>query len=221
MNLFNIYLIALIDSLNPSAIILTLYLLSTHKPVIRSFAYIFGIFITYFVIGILVALGLGNLISNIFSYSPGTAGYIIQAIIAVLMIYFGIRLKVESQDEALKHKPKSLNPIYTFIAGVTITFVESTTAVPYLAAIGTLSRANLELVEIIPILAIYNLIFVLPPLLLLLLYIFKRDKVKPIFAKIQQNISKWVKKMLRVVLIGLGILLILDTVGFFFGSPIF
>jgi Sap, sulfolipid-1-addressing protein len=57
--------IAALDSLNPTAIALQVYLLSTPRPVPRSIAFIVGIFSAYWTSGLLVTLGLDNLIQSV------------------------------------------------------------------------------------------------------------------------------------------------------------
>ena len=54
--------IAAVDSLNPTATALQIYLLTTPKPVGRSIALISGIFVAYWTVGLLATVGLARLI---------------------------------------------------------------------------------------------------------------------------------------------------------------
>ena len=57
--------IAALDSLNPSAIALQVYLLGTTKPIPRSIAFVIGIFLAYWTSGLLAVLGLDRLIQTV------------------------------------------------------------------------------------------------------------------------------------------------------------
>ena len=67
MLLLSLIGIAVLDSLNPSIILLTLYLLSTQNPIKRTATYIAGVFLTSWTLGLLVYFGLGAAFSAILS----------------------------------------------------------------------------------------------------------------------------------------------------------
>ncbi|BAU13654.1 hypothetical protein LEP3755_41940 [Leptolyngbya sp. NIES-3755] len=56
--------IALLDSINPNAMTVQIYLLSTPKPIPRSIAFIFGDFLAAWLSGMLIALGVMQFVSN-------------------------------------------------------------------------------------------------------------------------------------------------------------
>ncbi|MDP8935794.1 MAG: GAP family protein, partial [Cyanobacteriota bacterium] len=55
-------LIALIDSINPNAMAVQVYLLSTPKPVVRSIAFILGDFSATWIAGLLLTFGITRVI---------------------------------------------------------------------------------------------------------------------------------------------------------------
>lgn len=75
--------------------------------------------------------------------------------------------------------PRSLNLGIVFLLGITITGVELATALPYLGAIGILTNASLAPAQWLTLLLIYNLIFVLPPPLLLGAHTVLGERLRP------------------------------------------
>ncbi|MGG6268661.1 GAP family protein [Leptolyngbya sp. AN03gr2] len=56
--------IALLDSINPNAMAVQIYLLTTPRPIPRSIAFIFGDFLAAWIAGMLIALDIMQFISN-------------------------------------------------------------------------------------------------------------------------------------------------------------
>ncbi|MBF2018675.1 MAG: hypothetical protein IGR93_00815 [Hydrococcus sp. C42_A2020_068] len=65
--LSSIVAIAAIDSINPSAMAVQIYLLSTPKPIARSVTFIVGKFFAAWIAGWLLILGLTQIIAQLFS----------------------------------------------------------------------------------------------------------------------------------------------------------
>jgi cytochrome c biogenesis protein CcdA len=115
--------IALADSINPTATILQIYLLSTPNPVRRSVAFIVGVFIAYFIAGWLFALGFAKLIENLIGYI-GLFIYVIQFVIGAVMIGFALTMNSSSSQRSI-NKPKVNKAINTFLLGLSVTFLEA------------------------------------------------------------------------------------------------
>lgn len=214
------YLVALaaLDSLNPTTTAFQIYLLSTPKPVFRSVAFVAGVFITYWAAGLAVVLGLGQLNVNI--QLPTLAGYIIQLIVGIVLFLVGWHLQESAPKEQTK-RPAQLTVIQAFLIGGAATLWDFPTALPYLAAIERISKMQFDLLTTISVLAIYNTIFVLPLIALLGIYLYLGDRSGNLIFAINRSLQKWGHKILRVLLIGLGILAVIDAIAFFLGKPIF
>ena len=211
--------IAALDSLNPTTTAFQIYLLSTPKPVYRSISFIAGVFITYWAAGLAVVLGLGQLNINI--QLPALALYTIQLIIGIVLFLVGWHLQESAPDEQKTKRPAKLTIFQAFLIGGAATLWDFPTALPYLAAIERISKMQFDLLTIGSILAIYNTIFVLPLIALLGIYIYLGDRSRNLIVAINQSLQKWGHKILRVLLIGLGILAVVDAIAFFLGKPIF
>jgi cytochrome c biogenesis protein CcdA len=212
--------IAALDSLNPTAITLQIYLLSTPKPIGRSIAFILGVFFAYWTTGLLVILGLRSLMMTLISkaniYVPEPHIYTIQLLIGIILLTAGFSLESSPQTDQEK-RPKKLTPDRTFLLGMAMTILEFPTALPYLAAIEQIARAKLEVLSLMGVLGLYNLVFVSPLIMLLSIYMLFHQQSAALLHQINRSIAIWSPKILRALLLGLGILLILDSIAYSFG----
>jgi hypothetical protein len=83
--------IAAIDSLNPTATAFQVYLLTTPKPVVRSIAFITGIFLAYWTVGLLTTPGFARLIKLVLTTYREWA-FVIQLILSIALLYTGCTL---------------------------------------------------------------------------------------------------------------------------------
>lgn len=215
--------LALADSLNPTIIVMTLYLLSTEKPETRTASYVAGVYLTNFTLGLLVYFGLGaaltSFVNLIFSSTQWWA-YAVELIAAVALLVIAATMKTDASEDAEK-KPKKFNAAATFSLGMGLTFVEFSTAAPYIGAIAALTKTASSALFAVAALGIYNFIYVGIPLALFGIYLVKRDRAKPILEWINQKINRWIKTIVKIVFYILGLLLLADFVGYLFGSPLF
>jgi cytochrome c biogenesis protein CcdA len=211
--------IAALDSLNPTTTAVQMYLLSTPKPVPRSVAFIAGVFITYWAAGLAVVLGANQLSLRLPSLPP-LLMYTLQLIIGIVLLIVGWNLNKSATKSQEVKRPARLTIVQTFLFGSAATLWDFPTALPYLAAIERIVRSQFDLFTTMSILAIYNTIFVFPLIALLGLYIYLGERSVNLIHAINQSVQKWGQRILRVLLIGLGLLLIVDCIAFALGRPI-
>jgi cytochrome c biogenesis protein CcdA len=108
---------------------------------------------------------------------------------------------------------------------MSVTILELPTALPYFAAIEQIVRANLDLLSTMSILALYNLIFVLPPSALIVIYLFfhRQSFAMSLIQRINRSIAVYSPHIIRFLILGLGIFLIADSfshsLASIFGNP--
>jgi len=201
--------IALVDSLNPTAITLQLLLLSTPGAGARSAAFILGVFTANYAGGLMLVLGInrffGTRLRDIASLHDG-----VQLIIGVLLIAAGIFVCRFVSSKKSRRVP--LNSWQSFLMGTAEMALELPTAFPYLAAVGLIVRESPPLSATLGILLMYNILFILPLLVLLLIYKLLPDRQAPWMAKIQKRFRRWLPRVLRILLVGAGIILLADVV---------
>jgi cytochrome c biogenesis protein CcdA len=217
--LISLVAVAALDSLNPTAIALQVYLLSTPKPIARSLSFILGVFLTYWTAGLFAILGLRTLVISVISNAnisfPEPYVYTIQFLIGLALLIAGFSFKPSSQGDQGK-RPKKLTLSRTFLLGMAVTLFDFPTALPYLAAIEQIARAKLDLFSIMGVLGVYNLVFVFPQIMLLGIYVLFHQQSAALLHRINRSIAIWSPKILRTLLLGLGILLILDSIAYSF-----
>lgn len=213
-------MIAALDSLNPTTTAVQIYLLTTPNPVARSGSFIAGVFLTYWAAGAGVALGVSQLELSLPNL-PESLFYMIQLIIGVVLVMVGWNLNKFSTSSKEVKRPFRLTIVHTFLFGSVATLWDFPTALPYLAAIERIVRSQFDTLTTISILAVYNLIFVLPLIVLLGIYISLGEQSIDLIHAIQRSMQKWGHKILRMLLVGLGLLLIADCIAYSFDHPIF
>lgn len=163
--------IALVDSINPSAIVVTLQLLGRRAPLGAVLVYIGAVFLTYTTVTVLLALGLSALLEPLNALLETTAANIVLAVVGAGMLGYAIFAKSPKdggEPPALKLTTGAAGGL--FLLGVTVTMMELPTAFPLLGAVGLLTSAQPATSAWIALVLVYNVIFVLPPLLLALGY---------------------------------------------------
>jgi cytochrome c biogenesis protein CcdA len=222
--LISLVAIAALDSLNPTATAIQVFLLSTPKPIVRSIAFVVGVFTAYWTVGLLIILGLREaiaaLVNQVDLALPGSILYGLQFLLGVVLLVIGWKLNSFNKTKT-ERRPQKLTLIDTFVLGLAVTIWESPTALPYLAAIQQIIRANLDWLSIVAILGLYNLIFVFPLIVLLGIYIVLQGRSAALLHRINRAIEQWGPRILRVVLIVLGAALVLNGVAYTFGRPLF
>ncbi|CAA9474561.1 MAG: hypothetical protein AVDCRST_MAG02-4368 [uncultured Rubrobacteraceae bacterium] len=204
--------LALLDSLNPSAVAITLYLLlSGGSFVPRVISYAAGIFSANLVLGAALMLGLGS-VAGLFD---GPVAYGAQGVVGAALLGYAILAPDNPKKEKKERRPRSLGLGAVFLLGMTITVVEFSTALPYLGALAILTNAGLTAGQWLPVLAAYNLVFVSPPLLLLGVYRAFGARVRPTLERWKERLQGASREALLWVLGIAGFLLLADSVRYF------
>ncbi len=204
--------LALLDSINPSALAVTMYLLlqgGSYAP--RVLTYLSAVFTSYLSIGVLLMLGLGS----VWGYVDGPAAYVVQGIIGALLLGYAVFAPDKPRREEKPRTPRSRGLGAIFLLGVTITVVEFSTAFPYLGAIAILTNADLTVVRWLPILVGYNLIFVLPPLLLMVLYGAFGLRLRERFELLRERFGRGSRETLLWITGLVGFFLLADSLAYF------
>lgn len=207
--------LALLDSINPSALAMTLYLITAGARAGKVLSYIAAVFVTYFASGLLLLLGLTSLLGTFQGVFESTAAYGVQAVIgAAMLIYSFSPNKPEAQEKEVETEaPRSQGFVAMFLLGVTVTAAEFPTAFPYLGAIGILNSLELSFLGWLPLLLGYNLIFVAPPLLLFGAYRFLGERHRAWFERYEKRLKQEARETMLWIVGIVGFLLLADALG--------
>ena len=102
-------------------------------------------------------------------------------------------------------------PLAFTIAVITLV----TSYIPYLGAIGLLTNADLALAQSLPILLIYNLIFILPPTLLLVAYRLFGERLQSRFERYRETLQRGSRETWLWILGIVGFFLLADSLRYF------
>ena len=199
--------LAVVDSVNPSALLATIALLLRGRPARPLVAvYLVAVLVTYLAIGLALTLGLG-LTPRAVLQSDAT--YLAQGVLGAAMLAYAVAApgrRREPGRAAPRRLPAARRPLAVFALGVAVTVLELPTALPYLGAVGAITRAELAVAEWLPLLLLYNLIFVLPPLALLAGHLALGDRADPLLGRLRDRLGGAARE---------GMLWLLGLVGFF------
>jgi cytochrome c biogenesis protein CcdA len=199
--------LALVDSINPSAIVVTLYLLSGGRVPAQIVVYIAAIFLTYLTLGVMMMSGIDALLPSLGTIGSGRLGFIVQGLIGLGMLLYAIRAPTTA-NWTPRIDPSGSSYAALALVGVTVTTMELPTAVPYFGAIALLTTADLPMARWLPLLVLYNAIFVLPPVLLLVGHIVFGGRLDARYADLRERLQAGARETMLWIfgLVGGGLL---------------
>lgn len=229
--LTSIITLALIDSLNPSTIAAQIFLLALKKPISRVVSFILGTFVMYTAFGFIIVFILGEPIKGFF-YELGSTDYLILLAIGIALIAVGTILgwkryigkEGRSKSEGYVKKAmapmmamlKTLNPVHTFFFGMASTAFDLPTSAFYFVALASLLEAGVGPFETTSLLILYNLLYILPLIVILLIYMIARDRSGPLMNRINRLIGEWSGRLVISILICIGVILVVFSMAFFY-----
>ncbi|WP_459503339.1 GAP family protein [Bacillus sp. C1] len=206
--------LALLDTLSPTTLGVTVYLLLTDKERLtkRLLVYLLTIAGFYFAVGVSLMLGLDfllEIISGVFQNRiVSWTFFIIGGILFIASFY------VPTKKSSDLPAPKSKSILSMVALGFTISLIEVGTAFPYFAAIGIMTTSNLSWVEWSSILAGYNFIMVLPSLVLFLFYLLFGRWMQTSLEKLRVKIADNTGSALSWIMCIVGLILIFNSLDY-------
>lgn len=223
-----VILTALADSINPCIIsvlallIAQLMLVRARRKILKfGITYIFIIYASYFIIGLLIALGLSSVVSVMSTSIISSIGFYILLFIAILLFFAGIiNIKdffaygkglsfglSEKNKERVKKLASKISLPSIILLGILVTVVEfPCSGIMYAGLISALVVNSVPMSSIILLLLLYNLIFVIP-LILIVFFVLKGQEIEEVESK-RIKYRKWFRLIMGVVLILLGFYLL-------------
>jgi cytochrome c biogenesis protein CcdA len=187
--------IAAVDAFNPSPVLACAYLLSTPKPLRRVSSFVAGAFFTRFAIGAVVLLVFGDDRINdlLRTMRSGTVGTVLQVVIGCCLIGAGVFLwrKPRGQAAAPRAKgPRAGSAAQTLLFGITLTAVGSLSAIPYVGGLSSIAGGGVAILEKVALLVVYNLIYVAPMVVLVLVWRRSGDKSIVAIGRARSRVSR-------------------------------
>jgi len=192
MTIAGVLFLAVIDSINPSAIVVTLYLLSMagSRALVQVLVYVGAIFITYLLLGVMLMLGIESLLPSLGGALRGRTGFILQSLVGLVLLAYSLTASTNRESSPVVARRPSANSYAALVMlGISVTAMELPTAIPYFAAIALISEAGLPIRVWAPLLGVYNVIFVLPPIALLVGHLVLQRQLAESYAALRQRLE--------------------------------
>lgn len=172
---------ALVDILSPGVLAITGYLLLTQPNQLSSrlFVFLLVIQLGYFMIGLLLYFGgdtLLELIENLSEFDFINWFYTVTGTLLVLVSF--IKPKEGTIERLTSWIPRQTTIKGIIILGIIVFLIEFVTALPYFYSIFLLNHVSINSFSSIFVIIGYNLVMVLPSLLLLGISIVFKDKLQ-------------------------------------------
>ena len=220
--------IALVNSLSilPGGIAGVVAALAGRQPVLTASAFVAGKFVPHFAFGLLLTFGLDAAFDRIGVWTrdvwqdPATPVVVRQLIIGAVMVVFGYRLSRVSQHRSDGASSTPMTPFRAFSVAAGLTLVGLPGALLYFAAIDQILRADLMALGIVKAVLYYNVIYLLPLMLIVLSRGLLGTRVDPIFRAVPRFLQRWGKQLMFFGLLGVGVVLAVDAITWFLGFPL-
>lgn len=193
ITLMIISICALIDILSPGVLTVTAYLLLTQQNQLTSRLLVF-LSITqlgYFIMGILLYYGGNSLLKRlekITEFDFINWFYIVFGAVLVLISFS--KPKETTKKRLISFIPKNTTIKGMIILGIIVFLIEFVTALPYFYSIFLMNHQTIETTPAILIIIGYNLVMVLPSLLLLGVNIIFKERLQQFLIKIRSKLNE-------------------------------
>ena len=184
---------ALVDILSPGVLAITGYLLLTQPNQLSSrlFVFLLVIQLGYFMIGLLLYFGgdtLLELIENLSEFDFINWFYTVTGTLLVLVSF--IKPKEGTIERLTSWIPRQTTIKGIIILGIIVFLIEFVTALPYFYSIFLLNHVSINSFSSIFVIIGYNLVMVLPSLLLLGISIVFKDKLQHFLRNIRTKLNE-------------------------------
>ncbi|SDI12956.1 GAP family protein [Nonomuraea jiangxiensis] len=220
--LIGLIVLALLDSTSIGTLLIPVFLmLAAGRPIVgKVLVYLITIVVFYFAVGVALMLGLRPMLDTLGDSLDSPVGYWIELIVGVALFLFSFRFdpkrrakqgRSSDASATIERIERSQKSVWGMVVlGLTAGAIELVTMLPYLGAIGLMATEGLSPVEWVPTLALYNVVMVLPALLLLLLRLAARGRAERLLQRIGAYLSRHCVAFLGWVLAIVGFLLARD-----------
>ena len=214
IDLFAVLLpILVVDVLNPVLFAMLVFAAGSGRPVANSCAILVGHTLAYFVAGVSIAHGMEQISDRL--ANPQQIDFIISSLVGVGLLLMVLPTKKKGAPTAAEPEWK-LTPLKCFGLGAVVNFVGIPFALPYFAVVDQLLKADLSMTGSLVILAIYNLGYALPFIVVPAMAAISGEGAKPLLEKINGYIGKASDLLMPWMFGALGLVLVADSVAYFY-----
>lgn len=202
--------LGLADSINPVTIAVAIYLASTPDPQRRLAGYTVGVFAVYLAGGLVLIVGPGVLLRTATQGRDTRAVHLASLVIGVVVIALAIALWANRRRWAGRQLPDwVLRTESSFWLGAAMTALDLPTAFPYFGAIGAVVSSDLALPAELVLLIAFNVLYVLPLVVVLLARPLFGVRAEAALARIRDAVERLAPVVLSLLTFALGVVLVI------------
>jgi cytochrome c biogenesis protein CcdA len=205
--------ILLVDVLNPVLFAMLVFAAGSSRPVSNSSAILAGHTLAYFAAGIVIALGMEQLAYRL--ANPQRIDFVISGLVGAGLLLMVVPTKREGAPKAAEPQWE-LTPARCFGLGAIINFVGIPFALPYFAVVDQVLKAELSVTGSVTVLAIYNILYAAPFLVVPAMVAVSGERAKPLLEKVNGLIGKASDMLMPWLFAALGAAMVADSVAYFY-----
>lgn len=205
--------ILLVDVLNPVLFAMLVFAAGSVRPVGNSVSILAGHTLAYLLAGVGIALGMEQIADRL--ANPQRIDFVISGIVGIGLLLMVLPTKKQGAPEAAEPEWE-LSPLKCLGLGAGINFVGIPFALPYFAVVDQVLKADLSVAGSVSVLAIYNVLYAMPFVVVPAMVAISGERAKPTLQKINGFIGKASDLLMPWLFAGLGAVLVADAVAFFY-----
>ena len=205
--------ILLVDVLNPVLFAMLVFAAGSGHPVGNSSAILAGHTLAYFVAGVAIAHGMEQISDRL--ANPQRIDFVISGLVGAGLLLMVLPTKKQGAPKATEPEWE-LTPAKCLGLGAVINFVGIPFALPYFAVVDQVLKADLSTTGSLAVLAIYNLGYALPFIVVPVMIAVSGERAKPLLEKINSFIGKASDLLMPWLFAALGAVLVADAVAYFY-----
>lgn len=205
--------ILLVDVLNPVLFAMLVAAAGAGRPVINSAAMLAGHTLSYFIAGVAVAHGFDQVAERL--ANPQHIDYLLSAVLGAILLRMALSVKKAGAPTA-KEPEQALTPASAFGIGAVVNFVGIPFAVPYFAVVDQILGADLSAADSIAVLAVYNLAYAAPFLVVPVAVAIAGEHARPLLEKISGVLGRLSDAAMPWMFGLLGAALLADSAAYLF-----
>jgi len=201
--------LGLADSINPVTILVAAYLAAGSDPRARLAGFAGGVFAIYLLGGLVLLLGPGTLLHTALTGPKGHGFHIASLVVGVIVIVAAVVLWFRRSSWARVDLPARMRrPGSALALGAAVTAIDLPTAFPYFAAIGAIVSANVSRPEQILLLAVFNVLYVLPLVLMLAAQVVLGRRFEGVLVRLRRIVARAAGPVIVLLTLAVGVVLV-------------
>jgi len=204
------------DIINPVLLAGVIYTLGSRKPYLNAVSILLGWFVVYFICGIGLAIGLDTITH--FLDNPRPADFYIETVVSVLLLWLAIHMLRGKEGKRKKKdfgEADTVSPVSAFLIGATMNLIGMPFAIPYFAVIDQILKADLNWMGGTLVLFVYNVLYILPFGVLIIIRHLSREKSGILFNKLSGCMDRVSAVLIPVMMILIALNLLTDAAVYF------